>query len=353
MAAYADLTISALQDVFDDYGLGRAGRIEGLASGNGEAEFRCVFETSKGKYLLRVAQAAREHDIRREIELLGFLSKHSFPCLWPLQDRNGRYYREYQRRYLSIYRWSPGQTLSAACLNAAQLESAGRVLASLHTIGRAYKKGIDSRYNFEQLVDLYRRLRPRLPSFFGKISRLLDEEFDYLRRHLEQRLPKGVIHGDLFAERLLFRGDRLTTVLAFDSVTRGKFIADLATAVNALCFVGEEYSLARFRSLMLGYESLRALSLAEWDAFPNELRYSALRFLVSGLQQWLSCNGSNGGTNGSRDFREFLGRLRVLRREKSGGMEELLMAMATGYDYRKYQKNKSADRSQVALASAK
>jgi homoserine kinase type II len=348
MAAYADLTTSTLQGVLDDYGLGRAGKIDGLA--NGGAEVRCIFETSKGRYLLRVAQAAREYDIKREIELLGFLSKHSFPCPWPLQDRNGRFYREYQRRYLSIYRWSPGQALSVAGLNAAQLENAGRALANLHTIGRAYKKGIDNRYNFEQVVDLYRRLRPRLPSFFGKISRLLDEEFDYLRRHLEQRLPKGIIHGDLFAERLLFRGDRLTSVLAFESATRGKFIADLATAVNALCFLGDQYSLLRFRSLMLGYESLRALSLAEWDAFPNELRYSSLRFLVTGLQEWL-----NGGAcgNGSRDFREFLDRLRVLRREKSGGMDELLMAMATGYDYRKYQKIKTTDRNHVAVCDAK
>jgi hypothetical protein len=30
----------------------------------------------------------------------------------------------------------------------------------------------------------------------------------------------------------------------------------------------------------------------------------------------------------------------VLRREKEGGMEGLLMAMATGYDYRKYQRVK-------------
>ena len=43
------------------------------------------------------------------------------------------------------------------------------------------------------------------------------------------------------------------------------------------------------------------------------------------------------------DFRLFFDRLRVLRREKDGGMEGLLMAMATGYDYRKYQRIKGGD----------
>jgi hypothetical protein len=34
-----------------------------------------------------------------------------------------------------------------------------------------------------------------------------------------------------------------------------------------------------------------------------------------------------------------------LRREREGGMEALLMAMATGYDYRKYQKIKAGEKS--------
>jgi hypothetical protein len=36
--------------------------------------------------------------------------------------------------------------------------------------------------------------------------------------------------------------------------------------------------------------------------------------------------------------------LRILRRERDGGMEGLLMAMATGYDYRKYQRVKALEK---------
>ena len=43
-----------------------------------------------------------------------------------------------------------------------------------------------------------------------------------------------------------------------------------------------------------------------------------------------------------KDYKEFYDRLLILRREKSGGMEDILLAMATGYDYRKYQKSKPA-----------
>ena len=113
--------------------------------------------------------------------------------------------------------------------------------------------------------------------------------------------------------------------------------------MNALCFDGENYDLKRFEALIAGYESLRALSLAEWDAFPNELRFSALRFTVTRLRDFF-LNPVDEQARVDKDFREFYERLRILRRERDGGMEGLLMAMATGYDYRKYQKVKALEK---------
>ena len=142
---------------------------------------------------------------------------------------------------------------------------------------------------------------------------------------------------------MLFRGEKLVAVLDFEAACRGKFIFDIATAVNAMCFVNAEYSLDRFRYLLHGSESVRTLSLAEWDAFPNELRYSSLRFTVTRLRDFF-LNPVDDQVRVNKDFQEFYERLRILRRERDGGMEGLLMAMATGYDYRKYQKVKALEK---------
>jgi hypothetical protein len=79
------------------------------------------------------------------------------------------------------------------------------------------------------------------------------------------------------------------------------------------------------------------LSLAEWDTFPNELRFSALRFTVTRLKDFF-LRPMDGRMRVNKDFRDFLERLLVLRRERLGGMDKLLMAMAIGYDYRQGQK---------------
>ena len=202
---------------------------------------------------------------------------------------------------------------------------------------------MESRFNFEKVAEIYVDVSGRLPHYLKKIVRTLDEEIEYLQNYLEGKLPKGIIHGDLFPDNLFFKGEKVVAVLDFEAAGRGKFIFDLATAVNALCFDRDGYDLKRFESLITGYESLRPLSLAEWDAFPNELRLSALRFTVTRLRDFF-LNPVDENQRVDKDFREFYERLRILRRERDGGMEGLLMAMATGYDYRKYQKVKALEK---------
>ncbi len=341
MAVYTELSKSFLEQLGDDYNLGRILSVSGIAHGSVNSNY--LVETAKGRFLLRVDEVKTEGEVKREIDLLAFLRKHAFPCPHPLQDRTGRAWRECGGKCASLYRYNEGRIVVAERLRPSQLETIGRTLGELHVIGKGYKKGIDNRFSFERVADLYLSVRGRLPNYFRKISRTLEDEVDYLTRYLEGKLPKGVIHGDLFADNVLFRGEKLTAVLDFEAACRGKFIFDIATAVNALCFVNGQYSLDRFRYVMQGYESVRTLSLAEWDAFPNELRYSSLRFTITRLHDFF-LHPLDGNRRVNKDFREFFDRLRILRREREGGMEALLMAMATGYDYRKYQKVKANER---------
>jgi homoserine kinase type II len=341
MAAYTELHKPFLEQLGEDYNLGRV--VGAVSIPQGSVNSNYLIEAAKGRFLLRVDEVKTESEVKREIDLLAFLRKHSFPCPHPLQDRMGRYWRECEGKCASLYRYHEGRIVAPERLRPTQLETIGRTLGELHIIGKGYKKGIDNRFSFERIADLYLNVRGRLPNYFRKITRTLEDEVDYLTRYLEGKLPKGVIHGDLFSDNVLFRGEKLTTVLDFDAACRGKFIFDLATAVNALCFVDSQYSLDRFRFLLHGYESVRTLSLAEWDAFPNELRYSSLRFTVTRLHDFF-LHPLNNNRRVHKDFREFFDRLRILRREREGGMEALLMAMATGYDYRKYQKVKANER---------
>jgi homoserine kinase type II len=341
MAVHTQLSKAELADVVDDYGLVKLIAVSGIPNGSVNTNYR--LETTRGRHLLRIDEVKGELDVKRELDFLVYLRKHGFPCPQPIADRKGRLYRESGGKCLSVYRWLDGQLVPADRLGTPRMETIGRALADLHLIGKSYKKGIENRFTYERVAQLYAEVRERLPPYFRKMVRTLDDEVSYLRSYLENKLPRGVIHGDLFHDNLLFKGDKLVAMLDFEAACRGKFIFDLATAVNALCFDGAGYVLKRFEALIAGYESLRPLSLSEWDAFPNELRLSAFRFTVTRLRDFV-LHPMNGAPRTDKDFREFYERLRILRRERDGGMDALLMAMATGYDYRKYQRVKALEK---------
>lgn len=337
MAIYTPLNKKESAKVAEEFGLGDMVSYSGTR--NGSVNTHYLLETKRGRYFIKIDEVKSELEIKQELELLLFLKRQGFPCLQPLKSKNGKYYHEFHGKCLSVSRYLDGLELPLEKLSLAHLEALGHALGDLHLIGRGYKKGIDNRFGFSKILSIYREVRKQLPSHLKNIVRVLDDEFTYLENYLDNNLPKGIIHGDLFPDNVKFKGSRLVGVIDFEAACRGKLIYDLATAVNALCYLDGRYRIDRFEALITGYESLRPLSLPEWDSFPNELRFSALRFTVTRIKDFFLRKMDENQRN-YKDFKEFFDRLMILRREKTGGMEDILLAMATGYDYRKYQKSK-------------
>ncbi len=337
MAVYTVLNQKDLNSIAAVYGLGKLIRGEGVSAGSVNTLY--LLETAKGRFFLKIDEVKSKPEVKREIDLLLFLRRRKFPCPQPISDKKGCFLHELEGKSLSLYRYMAGRILFPSELTLSHLQKAGKVLADLHKVGREYRKSMENRFDFAGVTEVYRGVREQLPRYLQKVIHTLDNEFNHLHHYLHEDLPKGIIHGDLFADNLIFRGKGITGVLDFEAAGRGKLLFDLATAVNALCYKDGHFVLNDFEALMSGYESVRPFSLAEWEAFPNELRFSALRFTVTRIKDFF-LNPMENERRENKDFREFFERLQVLRREREGGMEGLLMAMATGYDYRIYEKTK-------------
>jgi homoserine kinase type II len=298
-----------------------------------------LLETKKGRFIVQVEEAKSEFEIKQEMELLLFLRHQGFPCPQPVSTRTGKYLIDYEGNSVSLYKSITGQSLPLGSLNLLQLENAGKILGELHVIGKGFKKAGENRFSFETMSSTYQQIRKFLPPHLRAMVRVLDDEFGYMKNYADSNLVKGLIYGNRFPESLRFKCEKVVCVVGFASACRSKILYDVANAVNAFCFGEDRYHLDRFESFMNGYEAVRPLSLPEWDSFPNELRFSALHHMVRGLRDFFMRRGED-RARVERDFRESFQRLLILRRERDGGMEDLLMTMATGYDYRRYQKVK-------------
>ncbi|MGH7962677.1 MAG: homoserine kinase [Candidatus Binatia bacterium] len=336
MAVYTVLDRKTLGSLVKPYGLGKLFKATGIPAGSVNTHY--LLETSKGKFFLKIDEVKSEAEARRELDLLLFLHTSGFPCPKPCADHQGHYLHTYGGKIVSVSPYLSGRAFLEAELTLAHLEQAGRALATLHLIGQGYTQEIENRFRFERVRALYEEVKAQLPPYRRHLVHILDDEVSYQQEFLEDNLPKGVIHGDLFADNLLFRRGKLVGVVDFEAACHGKFVYDLATAVNALCYIEGSYVIERFEALLGGYQGVRTLPLVEWDAFPNELRFSALRFTVTRLKDFFF-RPMDDALRVNKDFQEFLERLQVLRRERPGGMDRLLLALATGYDYRQAQKS--------------
>jgi len=97
-------------------------------------------------------------------------------------------------------------------------------------------------------------------------------------------LPRGVIHGDLFRDNVLFNERGLTGVLDFHHAARGALIYDLAVAANDWCTDSSGLTVPdRAIELLRAYHRIRPLSRSEIRLFPAFALYGALAFWLSRL----------------------------------------------------------------------
>jgi homoserine kinase type II len=113
---------------------------------------------------------------------------------------------------------------------------------------------------------------------------LLTELIENYTELLEQDLPRGLIHGDLFRDNALFADDQLSGVIDFYHTCEDMLIQDIAIAINDWCLT-EDGSIepALKRAMIAGYESMRELTAGEKTALLPMQRASTARFALTRL----------------------------------------------------------------------
>src|SRR5260370_34414747 len=153
MAVYIELSKTFLEELVDDYSFGRISNVVGIPEGSVNTNY--LLETAKGKFLVRIDEVKGESEVRREIALLAFLRKHTFPCPHPLQDRMGRFYRDYDAKYVSIYRYHEGRVLPVMRLRPTPLLTIRRPPDEHHVLDKRVKKGNHNPFTYELITHLY------------------------------------------------------------------------------------------------------------------------------------------------------------------------------------------------------
>ncbi len=116
--------------------------------------------------------------------------------------------------------------------------------------------------------------------------RLLEDSIDRIKallaRHDVQDLPRGMIHGDIFRDNVLFNEHALTGVLDFHHASTGFWLFDLAVIANDWCTdTNGRLDPDRAHTLLKSYHQIRGLTEQELWFFSTFTLYAGVCFWVS------------------------------------------------------------------------
>ena len=289
MSVYTTVTRAQLTEWLKNYSLGQLQHMQGILSGIENTNY--FVTTSQGKYVLTLFEHMGAAELPYYAQLMAYLAGRSFACPTPVANCHGEFIGELNGKPALMVTCLPGESVVRVSL--AQCGQVGTVLAQLHLAGQGFTR---------------RMLNPRGPHWWKsylqllrhKVTpvelRLIESEIDFQAQHAHADLPRGVIHGDLFRDNVLFehaasagggndlpgnnvlKHGRIGGVIDFYFACDDVLLLDVAVTANDWCLRPDAtLDCDQLAALLRGYRPDSMYSDAEKVAWPILLRAAALR----------------------------------------------------------------------------
>jgi len=280
MSVYTKLSRTDIQTILADYQLGSLAGFEGIAAGIENSNF--FIDTNSGRYVLTIFERMNETELPYFMRLMKHLAAAGLSCPDVMLRLDHSLLFETHGKQGCIVSCLTGKTLDR--LNEIQLRSSGKLLARLHLAGADFAEYRGNPAGFDWLTEKIDKILIKTRTIYGQdAAMLLSDELAFQHACNRDSLPQGVIHGDLFVDNILFKGDTASGIIDFYYAHRAPFAMDIAITLNAQAVLLGDDDPSRMHAFLAGYESLRPLQEIERRALPRLLRLGALRFWVSRL----------------------------------------------------------------------
>lgn len=209
--------------------------------GHGYVNANWFVETTRGRYFLKGRHPSLRDPARigAQHALMSHLRRVGFPAPAVYRTRTGNTFLQLRDEVYEIHECIPGDLCDAT--RPAHFLAAARTLAWYHEAVRGFDHPVfhrlRKRYTPARLMEILEGLtetwREHLaPEIRASLAELRRHARDLAHRFREfDPLPELVIHGDYYAENLIFRGDTLVGVVDYDRARWSWRIEELAEAV--------------------------------------------------------------------------------------------------------------------------
>ncbi|WP_426111892.1 homoserine kinase [Massilia sp. PWRC2] len=282
MAVFTAVSLDDLTPWIEQFPLGKASALQGIASGIENSNF--FLSTDSGEFVLTLFENLSFEQLPFYLELMRHLASGGVLVPAPVATRSGTLVADLHGKPAAIVSKLEGRSQMAP--TPVHCAAVGAMLARMHLVGRDFPL---SQPNLRGLSWWIWATPQVLPNMDDASATLLCSEMRYQIETADgaahRALPCGPIHADLFRNNVMFDGEQLTGFFDFYFAGCDAWLFDLAVTVNDWCVDQDSgaLDLARLHAMVDAYHAVRPFVAAERSVWQAMLRAAALRFWLSRL----------------------------------------------------------------------
>ena len=265
MANYTILQNKDIQEIISFYGL-TINSFRAIEGGAGNSSY--LLQSNQGDYILTVFDGKEWADVIILGKLLNYLDENEFITTKLLTRLDGAFVTKFQNTPVMIKPNMRGEVYKK--LTKKMVRRSGQELARLHKIPPPDYLPLSYSYSWK---------------IFSKVIGMgIDLDYEswiankqrYIKKHLLKNLPRGLIHGDLFYDNVLFTGNELQAIIDFEEACNYFLGFDIGMGIVGQCLDGKTISLERAKEFVSGYQRVRKLGKTGREKLQLFVEYAAI-----------------------------------------------------------------------------
>lgn len=277
MAVYTTLSESQVNEMLARFQLPSLAHMEGAGDGIENTTYFLTL-TNQHRLVLTVFEMLDAQQLPPYVQLMRHYHLRGLPAPCPLLDSAGNALQSLANKPALLFPRASGKHITKPSIQ--QCASLGKSLAQLHLATIDFPVEIPNPCGLPWAKQTATFLMPHL---HPRDRVLLNDQLSLGQALQSRPLPRGIIHGDLFKDNVLFEGDDISAIIDFYNAGTDFFLLDLAIVVNDWCFDNATHHDHHQSALLEAYQSVRPLNESEKLAWQDSLKWAACRFWLSRL----------------------------------------------------------------------
>lgn len=221
----------------------------------GASNSNYLLNTSTGKCMMTIIEDGGFEAANQLAQLLDWFDKNDFFTTRMLASKSGKKVLKWQEKPVFLKNFLPAMVNYQPTLD--QIEKIGGALAGFHQIAAP---------DFLPKIHVYEQ--PRFADVIGsgkdpQYETWLRHKLNTMHGHPSINAPKGIVHGDLFPDNVLFQENASPIIIDFEEACYHFLVFDLGMTIIGLCSSGSDLHFDKANSLLKGYEKVRKLEPIE------------------------------------------------------------------------------------------